>query len=175
MTLGRLFWLSVLVSLVGVFLIVFWSAPMVGDAAGPPLDTRTDGYGFEEVRAYLAALGPEATAAYLGPQRIADTIFPIGFLGVLSLGTFLALRSFSSRVAFALSLVSVGYFALDMLENAAVARLLRAGPDGITEAMVALTSVLTVWKFHFVNTALVILVLGWVVRAGRWIATHRRG
>lgn len=65
-------------------------------------------------------------------------------------------------------LVPLGYFVLDMLENAAVAGMLRAGPDGVTDAQAARANGFTVWKFRFVN-----LALGLVIVAGLWRGLQR--
>ncbi|GKY88925.1 hypothetical protein [Sinisalibacter aestuarii] len=172
MSLRAAFWLSLALMMAGVALMVLWSAPRIEAGGLRPFDIRTGGYTYDEARAFLAALTPEGLAAYLGPQRLADTIFPIGFLGVLALGIVLGLRRWSVALAVALALVPLGYFVLDMLENAKVAGLLRAGPDGLTPDMVARASAITLWKYRLVNASLAILGLAW---AARGVAALRRG
>jgi hypothetical protein len=161
-------WLSVVLMLVGLVLMFGWSAPRIEAGGLAPFDSRTGGYSYGEAVAFLSALTAEGRAAYLGPQRVADTIFPIGFVGVLALGTVLALRRWSVILAAVAALVPLGYFVFDMLENAAVAGLLRGGVEGLTPEAVARASALTLWKFRFVDVALVLLALAWAARGVAW-------
>lgn len=169
------FWLSFALMLAGVAGIVFWAAPRIDAGGLAPFDTRTAGYSYADALAFLEALSPEGRAVYLGPERLADTVFPIGFLGVLALGSYLALRRWSAGLGAVAALVALVYFIFDMLENAAVAGLLKTAPEEVTPEAVARASLFTVWKFHFVNAALVILVLGWSARGIDWMLHKRRG
>lgn len=173
MRLAPAFWISVALMLAGVAAIVLWSAPRIEAGGLAPFDTRSGGYGIDDARAFLSALTPAGRAAYLGPQRLADTAFPIGLVGTLALGTVIALRRWSLRLALAAALLPLGYFGFDMLENAAVAGLLRAGPEAITPEAVARASLFTRWKFHFVNAALVVFALAWAAWGVAWL--RRRG
>lgn len=157
-------WISIALMVTGAAAIFLWSAPRIDAGGLAPFDTRSAGYGYDDAVAFLAALSPEGRAAYLGPQRLADTVFPIGLLGTLALGTLLALRGWSLRLALALTLIPLGYFVFDMLENAAVAGMLRAGAEGIAPEDVAWASLCTRWKFALVNTALLVLGLAWLAR-----------
>lgn len=161
-------WLSVALTLAGLVLMLTWSVPKIEAGGLAPFDTRTGGYNYSDAVAFLSALTAEGRAAYLGPQRVADTIFPIGLVGVLVLGTVLALRRWSVTLAAAAALVPLGYFVFDMLENAAVAGLLRGGVETVTVEAVARASALTQWKFRFVDASLVILALAWVARGVAW-------
>ncbi len=164
MSLRRAFWFSLALAVLGMAAIVFWTGPKVAAGGLEPFDPRTQGYSFDEAVAILTAQTPEGRAAYLGPQRIADTVFPIGLLGVLALGTFAAFRRWSVGFAAIVALVPLGYFVFDMLENAAVAGLLRAGPGEVTPEAVAWASSATIWKFRLVNAALALFAFGWLAR-----------
>jgi hypothetical protein len=172
--LRRAFWISAALMLAGFAAIVFWSAPRIEAGGLEPFDPRTGGYGHAEAVAFLTALTPEGRAAYLGAQRLADTIFPIGFVGVLALGIVLAYRRWSLPLALAASLVPLAYFVFDMLENAAVAGLLRSAPEAVTPEAVAWASACTVSKFRLVTAALALLALGWGLR-GLALLRGRRG
>lgn len=163
------FWLSFALMLGGMAAMLFVSAPRIDAGGLAPFDTRATGYSYDEAVAFVRALSADGHSAYLGPQRIADTVFPIGFLGVLAFGAFFALHRWSLALALLAMLPPLGYFAFDMLENAAVAGLLRAGPDAITPGMVARASFCTIWKYRLVDAALVVLALGWLARAFAWV------
>ncbi|AHM04028.1 hypothetical protein roselon_01649 [Roseibacterium elongatum DSM 19469] len=165
---------SVAILLLGGGLLQLWTVPTLRQMAGGAalLDTRIAGYDLAAVSTYLTALGPEGRRFYIGPERMADTIFPIGLLGVLGFGTVLALRPVAPRLAPLAALPAVIYFALDMAENAVVARLMMQGPDALRPEAVARASLLTLWKFRLVGAACVVLIsaLGFAVfhaRRGR--------
>jgi hypothetical protein len=164
-TAWRLFWLSLALMLTGLALIFFWSVPRIEASGIEPFDVRTGGYSYDEAADFLIALTDAGRAAYLGPQRLADTLFPLGFFGVLASATYLALYV-RGRIWAGLTIVVPGvYLVFDLLENAAVAGLLRAGADGITPEMVERASSFTQWKFLFVNAALFLLAAVVLVRA----------
>ncbi len=137
--------------------LVLWFGPMVDAGGLPPFDLRPLGYSPDEVRAFLRALTAEGMAAYLGPVRITDTVFPVLFTVTLCL----PLRGWVP------TLPALGYGGFDLAENLMVARLLRAGPDGPEGAM-RLASGLTVVKF----AALVLAVI--LAARALWRAWPRR-
>ena len=92
MTLARALWLSLALMLAGLALIFLWAAPRIEAGGLAPFDLRTQGYSFAEARAFLTALTPEGRAVYLGPQRVADTIFPVGFAGTMMCLVFWGLK-----------------------------------------------------------------------------------
>lgn len=175
MNLRRAFWISAALMLAGIAAILLWSAPRIEAGGLEPFDTRTGGYTHADAVAFLAALTDTGRAAYLGPQRLADTVFPIGLLGVLAFGILIAFRRWSMPLAAVAALVPLGFFAFDMLENAAVAGLLRSGAEAITPGEVARADFYTRWKFHFVNASLGLLALGWAARGIGWMRRRRAG
>ena len=165
MSLRAAFWVSLALMLGGMAMILFWTGPQIDAGGLEPFDSRTGGYTHAEAVAFLTALTPDGRAVYLGAQRVADTAFPIGFLGVLAIATYAAFRRWSPALAGAAALFPLGYFVFDMLENAAVAGLLAMPPGAVTPEAVARASGYTVWKFRLVDAALGLLVLGWAMRA----------
>lgn len=165
MTLSRAFFAFVAIMLVGFLLVLFWAGPMVTASGVEIFDTRSHGYSFAEAQQILTDLSAAETRAYLLQERIADTIFPVGLLGSLALGLVLGARVWSLSFALGLTLVPGAYFLCDMLENAGVARLLIAGPDGIDPEVVARVSGYTVWKFRLVNAAFALMIGVWGARA----------
>jgi len=134
---------------------VIWLRP---EGGFPPLDARLIGYRPDAVEGWLAGLTDRGRVLLLGPFRWADTIFPLLLGATLALAAFMLDR----RWLAALALI---YIALDLSENAAIAAVLRAGPDGLDPAMVGRASGLTVSKW-----AVILPVLGatlWFWRARR--------
>jgi hypothetical protein len=169
-----LFWASLALTLAGAAMIFIGTGPAIDAATGglAAPETRPGGHGAEDLAAYLAVLGPEGRDTYLGPQRIADTLFPIGFLGTLALGSFLALRRFSTRLALLATLPAFVYFAFDMVENARFAAILRAGP-GFAPALAVRAGFATRMKFLFVDLALAVLALALAARAVARLRSRR--
>lgn len=127
------------------------------DGLQPP-DLRIAGYDLADMRAWLAAMPPEGVARYLGPVRMLDTAFPV----LMGLTLLWWLRPLAGWLALAGAVAAVGYVALDLAENAAVAGLLRAGPDGVDAAAVARASALTQAKFAaFALAAILAAVWRW--------------
>lgn len=146
-------WLLVLASAVSYGVLVLWFGPQVQAGAGGllPFDLRLTGYGPEAARALLTALTPEATALYLGPVRITDTIFPVLFALTLCL----PLRGWHGLWF----LPALGYGLADLAENRAVAALLRTGPL-VDDGSIAWASALTMAKFALVALAILLALAG---------------
>lgn len=137
---------------------IFWLS--AGDVGA--FDGHFRGYEFNTAKTYLAALTPRQSALYLGPFRIADTIFPA--LLALTL-----LRWFRHQTAqpmrLILTLLTALYLAADYTENMLVGRLLRLGADGITDQTVTMASGFTQIKW----VVLIICLL-----AGVWLWLQSR-
>ena len=138
-----------------------WSIPAINALSGGALlfDARLTGYGVDEARALLVALGEKGRALYLGRQQALDTAFP----ALLALSLILAARRFArpapGRVVMALAVIYAGF---DYSENAAVARMLMAGPDALTPEMAQLASRLTIAKYAALALAMALLgVAAW--------------
>lgn len=137
--------------------LVLALAPRIDAGGLLPLDLRAAGYGPGDVAAYLAALSEAGRAAYLGPVRLADTIFPVLFTLTL------VLPHAGTPRAWAWALPAVAYGLCDLSENAVVAEILSSG---VAEpATVALASLLTQTKFGTVALAAVLAL--WRLWRGR--------
>lgn len=117
--------------------MVGWTLPAISrDAAGlAPFDLRPMGYTPAEARAFLAVLGDEGRALYLGAQHWLDLFYPV-MLALVLIGAVRALIGPLS-LQFVLCLLALGGMAGDYLENARVAIMLSPGgavPDGLIEA-----------------------------------------
>ncbi|MCB2130028.1 MAG: hypothetical protein KDE03_13350 [Rhodobacteraceae bacterium] len=132
-------------------------------AAGqPPFDLRWYGYGADEARGYLMALGTTGRDYYLTVQLRIDTVFPsLAFLAAMAAITGLATgwrRSLLIGIAACETVV-------DYLENAAIAAMLRAGPDMPDPGQAERAGMLTQMKFLLVLA--VALPLGAMILS-RW-------
>jgi hypothetical protein len=117
----------------------FLCPQLIADAGGAlPFDLRVTGYSLAEAQAYLAQLSPAGVALYIGPVRLADTVFPILLTATLCL----PLRR-RGQLWF---LPALAYGLFDLAENVAVARLLHVGPE-IEAHAVAVASGFTQAKY----------------------------
>lgn len=151
-----LFWFSFAAATALYLAMVFVTIPALTGMAGGllPFDMRPGGYDLQAVQTYLAALGDEGRAYYLGVQQWLDLVFP-GLMGLaLILGGFLMMRSPWLWVFVAVVLVAKS---ADYLENAAVAGMLEA--DALTADMVAEASRWTLVKTVGDTLAYVVFLL----------------
>ena len=141
-----------------------WSVPrLAAYGAGVPFDVRFTGYGHADAVAFLKALGPEGRAFYDGVQLRLDTAFPILYLVALSwlLAAILGWAGFAGRgrVVVAAVVVAVPTL-LDFAENAAIADMLRLGPDAVTTELVSWASACSTTKWVTALEGLAIAAAG---------------
>ena len=127
-----------------------------------PFDLRPFGYSFAEATAYLEALSDQGAELIRGPVATADTVFPVSFAIFLAL---VCLRARPGRLAWIGVLLALGYGAADLLENAAILRLVDGSrpPDPL---QVSGASVLTQVKFVLAGLAILTALIA-RMRAGR--------
>lgn len=145
-----LFWL-LLAATVAVYLtlvLVFGERVHAGSGGLPVFDLRMNGYTLEEAKAFLSVLTPEAKAIYLGPVAWLDTVLPALLAATLYVALLGLLRPWLGNGARVVALVPLIPTVLDWLENAAAARMVEAGADGVTAEMVAVASRWTVLKWY---------------------------
>jgi hypothetical protein len=162
----RIFWFvlaAMLAAWLGMNLV---TVPRIEAAAGGLrlLDMRFTGYTQVEVKEFVAALGDEGTALYLGAQFWLDMIFP-PLLGAVIFFFFRWL--FPGLAGLVIGIVSMTYVATDILENLAVAKILRAGADGLTHEMAATANMWTLSKWRLSLVGLTMLLVGIVLRLRR--------
>jgi hypothetical protein len=170
---------AALAALVFYVAMLIYSVPRLMAGAGglPMFDLRPLGYTHDEAIAYLRALTPEARQFYLTVQHGIDTPFPI----LLAVATALAIayltRPGEPRMVampaglrkFLLFVVCPLMAVFDLAENSAVAAMLRAEPERVSESMVALASALTVAKSLTVTVGLTsLLAIGVPFAIGKW-------
>ncbi len=147
MNAGRLFALSLVAAVLCAAAFPIF-AGKVFDLEAQPFDGRIGGYDFPAANAYLTLLKDSgATQAYLTTFRQIDTVFPLAIFG-LTVSALWGLWSRRARAIAVLGVVAASvYLMADYIENAAVASLLRSGPDGIAESAVSFASTATQIKW----------------------------
>ena len=126
-----------------------------------PFDSRFLGYSAEDARSYIAALARAGgTDTYLGVFRTLDTVFPLAltitFLGTLWLNT----ASLGLPLRMLLLFCPLLYLVADLLENAQVAAMLIAGPEG-SATFVEKASRMTQIKWFGVAVSLAAMTATW--------------
>lgn len=106
-------------------------------------DLRPMGYSLPEARSLVSALGKAGSDFYLNVQLWLDTAYP-GLLAAVLMMAFHKLAS--GPFAWLLEAGAVLTALFDYLENHAIAEMLRAGPDTLTEVMVESASNWTLLK-----------------------------
>jgi len=148
-----------------------WTQPIIEAGGLPMLDLRMAGYSPDEVRFFIANITEAGRAAYLGPQRVLDTIMPIALTAALGLLIYRMIRRWSWQIGAVLALVPLVYFTFDMLENAQVAAILRA--RAVSDTMAEAASRFTVAKAEALRAAVALALLALAVRAAE-LALGRR-
>lgn len=141
--------------------MALWAVPRLTEGAGGqlPFDLRIAGYSGDEARSYLAALTPSARAFYGDVVGRLDTLFP----PLLALSLCLSYQALASRrVSMILSALAILAAVLDLMENAAIASMLRADLATIRDDAIALASRLTQlkWGADLVTLAALVGLLG---------------
>jgi len=168
---ARLFWIVFAVAIAIYLAMLAWTLPTLSAAAGglAPFDMRPTGYSFEEAKALLAALGPDATSIFENVQHRLDLVYPPLLAASLFLAIGLLAPAGWGRWRWLAAAVALPGMVFDWLENAAVSHLLALGPAGITPQEVAAASRWTVLKSTLsalAMTAVLVLLAMWVWR--RW-------
>ncbi|MGB8814187.1 MAG: hypothetical protein WCC57_13500 [Paracoccaceae bacterium] len=163
---ARFFWALFAGTMALYLVMVLWSLPHLQRLAGGlvPFDLRPMGYGPQEARALVAALGAEGADFYLNTQLWLDTAYPALMAAVLVLAYRRLTRGWMVWGAGSIAVLAAGF---DYLENHGVAVMLRAGPDALSDAMAVSASGWTLWKSAASSLAFVVLLVlllrtGWV-------------
>ncbi len=162
----RIFWPILAAALAAWLGMNLWTVPRIEETAGGLrlLDMRFTGYSYGEVQEFVAAIGDEGAALYLGAQYWLDMVFP-PLLGAV---IFLFFRwLFPGLPGLVIGVISLTYVAADILENLAVAAILRAGVNGLTPEMAAAANQWTTIKWGLALIGLVMLIIGIALRLRR--------
>ena len=166
----RIFWFIFAAMLAAWLSMNLWTVPKIEELSGGLrlLDMRFTGYSHAEAQDFVAAIGDEGAALYLGAQLWLDMIFPPLLGAVL----FLCYRwLFPGLPGLIIGTASLTAFVVDYLENAAVVAMLRAGADDLTLKMAATASQWTTTKWSLALVGLVMLIIGIALRLRRrWFA-----
>ena len=124
-----------------------------------PFDMRPFGYGPEEARRLLDALGEEGRTYYLTRQIPLDTVYPalLAMALVSSFRFFAARRPGRMLVRIGIAL-SVGAALFDYVENLGIAAMILRWPE-VSGAMVHTTSAATIAKSSVTSAAVAVLLL----------------
>ncbi len=170
------FWLAFAATLTVYLIMVSWSLPRISDAAGglPPFDLRPTGYSYQEAQNFLAAISPQGNAFYRNIQHRLDLVYPALLATALFLAILLLAPARPSWLGWLLALTAVPGAIFDWLENAAVTRMLLAGPDRLTPQLADQASRWTLLKSAFSTLAMTILLVLLIVWVFRRIAARQR-
>lgn len=169
-TRARLRWMITIAALINYALLAFWAVPQLEAMSSipdtQPFDLRFIGYGYADAVDYIASLSTGGLAFYLSEWRILDSIFPL-LLTLTFLNwswVLLARRGMVLRMIFLVIGFSYGVF--DLLENAAVARMLEVagGVENLTPMMVAEANRWTLLKFAVFAISVLGIVYGLILR-----------
>lgn len=172
---NRLFWLMIAATLGVYATMLVWSIPKISAEANglPVFDLRPGGYSFEEARTFLAALSAEGRQFYTNVQHRLDTAYP-ALLAVTLAWSILRLSPAGWGVfRWLLAASAIPGMIFDYRENFDVARMLGAGPDGITPAMVQAASFHSQAKATMTTVSMTILLVLFALWALRRIRRHR--
>lgn len=122
-------------------------------------DSRLTGYSDADARLFLETITQAQTQTYLGLFRWLDTVFPI-LLTISLIGTIWLNTAGERPVMRGLALLGpAAYLAMDLSENALVARVLLQRWDPVSDAMILRASTYTQAKWMCL--ALSVLVVFW--------------
>lgn len=164
------FWTLAAMTLAVYLTMVLWSLPYISAEANglTPFDMRPTGYSFDEARAFLAALTEEGNAFYRDVQHTLDLFFP----GLMAATLFFAIAALLPkrlgrwRYVIAAPVILTAVF--DWSENLAVAGMLTAGADGITEDMVGAANGWSIAKATASTVAYTALLILSIRKGAAW-------
>lgn len=123
-------------------------------------DSRLAGYTLQDAQVFIAALSEAQLAVYLGLFRWLDTLFPVllavSLIGAIWLNTHAEPR----RMRTAALLGPLLYLVFDLLENAQVAQVLRAGSD-LAAPLVDTAATYTQAKWMCLALSLLVVFWAW--------------
>jgi hypothetical protein len=177
---GRLVVVLLVLSVALWTVLSFVTVPHLQRSAGglPPFDVRLRGYGYEEARALLLALGEEGRAYYLSPELVLDTIFPplYAALGALALWWLTMpgrVRDGATPPGWRWALVALPLAELvfDGVENFCIAKMIWTWPN-LSGGLVSIASLAT--QLKFVAAALTPISVVVLAAATAWRAISRQ-
>ncbi len=168
----KIYWVVVAATVTNYLMMILWSLPLVSEMAGGgvPFDMRLGGYTFDEARVFLMVITDAGRDFYLNTQQLLDWFYPTLFAITVAIPLVHLVPRYGGWVLAALA-IAAG--ALDHLENSAVAVMLRAEPDALTEAMVSTASNLSLAKSILTTIVLVALLVVLCIKGIVWLKTRQ--
>jgi len=168
----KIYWVVVAATVANYLIMVLWSLPLVSGMAGGgvPFDMRPGGYSLEDARMFLTAITDEGRDFYLDTQQLLDLFYPT----LLAITVAIPLAHLVPRYwGWTLAVLAITAGGLDHLENSAVAVMLRAGPDALTESMVSTASNWSLAKSISTTFVLAALLIVLCIRGIAWLKTRK--
>ncbi|MFK8075700.1 MAG: hypothetical protein AB8B84_03875 [Granulosicoccus sp.] len=152
----KVYWVLVTATVTNYLIMVLWSLPRVSEMAGGevPFDMRPGGYSFDEAQVFLTVITDAGRDFYLDTQQYLDIFYPTLFATTAAISLLHLAPTYWGR---SLSVLAIAAGLFDHLENSAVAVMLRAGPEAITEAMASTASNWSLAKS--ISTTIVLVAL----------------
>jgi len=153
-------WVAVTVGLYAA--LVGWAGPRFSEMAGglQPFDLRVGGYEVSGALEFLAALDTDAAAFYLNIWYPLDMVF-LSFITVaMAVGLFWLYRHWQPLARFTVAAVPIAYGAFDVLENNAVAGMVKGGAETLIAQTVEFSSLMTQLKFVFFFLSVLLIAAG---------------
>jgi len=141
----KFYWVVVAATVTNYLIMVLWSLPQVSEMAGGdvPFDMRPGGYSFDDAVSFLTAITDTGRDFYLNTQQLLDSFYPALFATTVAIALAHLLPRYWGWTLATIAVVAGGF---DYLENSAVAAMLRAEPNAVTQAMVSTASNWTLAK-----------------------------
>lgn len=168
----KIYWVVVAATVTNYLIMVLWSLPLVSEMAGGsvPFDMRPGGYSFDGARGFLTAITDEGREFYLDTQQLLDLFYPTLFAITVAI----PLAHLVPRYwGWTLAVLAIAAGVFDHLENSAVAIMLRAEPDALTEAIVSTASNWTLAKAISTTIVLVALLVVLCIKCIVWLKTRK--
>ena len=171
----KLYWLLFIVTLGFYLVMVIWSLPMISSQAAGlvPFDMRPGDYTSGEAREFIANLSPDGKEFYLGTQLWLDTFYPGLLAMVLGFGGLGMSRDrfrWLGYIIFTCAILGAG---ADYFENASIYDMLKAGTEGLSDKMIAKSSMFTLIKSISTSIAMVLILVLIMIRALGWLQLRK--
>ncbi|NOX41253.1 MAG: hypothetical protein GXP05_12290 [Alphaproteobacteria bacterium] len=163
----KLYWLLVAATTLVYGALIFGYGPqLIGMSSfgGWPFDLRMGGYSAQEARSYIASLGADGVALYIGPVMWLDTFFPAMFALVIGIAMWTLLAKRGRVLQVGSALITVAYMVFDYLENATLYKMMSIDLDLLPDNLIENASRWTILKFTFVDAMITILVTLLILR-----------
>lgn len=168
----KIYWVLVAATVTNYLTMVLWSLPLVSKMAGGgiPFDMRPGGYSIDDAQVFLTVITDAGRDFYLNTQQLLDLFYPTLFAITVAV----PLAHLVPRYwGWALAALAIAAGIFDHLENSAVAVMLRAEPDALTEVMVSTASNWTFAKSISTTIAAVALLVVLCLKGIAWLKTRQ--